>query len=244
MTDKPTGMQLTPFDERYRKDPYGVLKAVQATNPAYLDEEFGRYVITGHDDVREILRDLELWADGRKANANTFPKKFGDIDAMNDERGEPSMLSLDDPAHKRLRGLVKKDFTPKAVEKMRARARGIAEDLLDGIAGAAPNGEFDFMAEFASPYPTTVIAEMLGVNPANRDQFKAWSNTSVEVSFNVMATQEERAAAQRVTHQLNDLFREEIAARRAAPRDDLIGAMRSEERRVGKECRSRWSPYH
>ena len=22
------------------------------------------------------------------------------------------------------------------------------------------------------------------------------------------------------------------------------GAMRSEERRVGKECRSRWSPYH
>ena len=23
-----------------------------------------------------------------------------------------------------------------------------------------------------------------------------------------------------------------------------IGTMRSEERRVGKECRSRWSPYH
>ena len=23
-----------------------------------------------------------------------------------------------------------------------------------------------------------------------------------------------------------------------------IGALRSEERRVGKECRSRWSPYH
>src|SRR5258707_2134058 len=25
---------------------------------------------------------------------------------------------------------------------------------------------------------------------------------------------------------------------------DLRGKMRSEERRVGKECRSRWSPYH
>src|ERR1039458_9163224 len=24
----------------------------------------------------------------------------------------------------------------------------------------------------------------------------------------------------------------------------IIGQMRSEERRVGKECRSRWSPYH
>src|SRR3712207_6294245 len=27
-------------------------------------------------------------------------------------------------------------------------------------------------------------------------------------------------------------------------RPDLIGGKRSEERRVGKECRSRWSPYH
>ena len=26
--------------------------------------------------------------------------------------------------------------------------------------------------------------------------------------------------------------------------DDFYGAYRSEERRVGKECRSRWSPYH
>src|SRR3989449_10847917 len=26
--------------------------------------------------------------------------------------------------------------------------------------------------------------------------------------------------------------------------EDIIGALRSEERRVGKECRSRWSPYH
>ena len=25
---------------------------------------------------------------------------------------------------------------------------------------------------------------------------------------------------------------------------DLASTMRSEERRVGKECRSRWSPYH
>src|SRR3712207_9062073 len=24
----------------------------------------------------------------------------------------------------------------------------------------------------------------------------------------------------------------------------VVGAVRSEERRVGKECRSRWSPYH
>ena len=26
--------------------------------------------------------------------------------------------------------------------------------------------------------------------------------------------------------------------------EGAIGVLRSEERRVGKECRSRWSPYH
>ena len=31
------------------------------------------------------------------------------------------------------------------------------------------------------------------------------------------------------------------AAKLYAPK---VGALRSEERRVGKECRSRWSPYH
>src|SRR2546430_3075565 len=29
-----------------------------------------------------------------------------------------------------------------------------------------------------------------------------------------------------------------------APADDDAATYRSEERRVGKECRSRWSPYH
>ena len=28
------------------------------------------------------------------------------------------------------------------------------------------------------------------------------------------------------------------------PMTNIIGDTRSEERRVGKECRSRWSPYH
>ena len=29
-----------------------------------------------------------------------------------------------------------------------------------------------------------------------------------------------------------------------AQKTTLVGLVRSEERRVGKECRSRWSPYH
>ena len=37
---------------------------------------------------------------------------------------------------------------------------------------------------------------------------------------------------------LNDIGTEELAHL------EMVSTMRSEERRVGKECRSRWSPYH
>src|SRR2546427_5784530 len=36
----------------------------------------------------------------------------------------------------------------------------------------------------------------------------------------------------------------QLAALRAERDDDAAQMRRSEERRVGKECRSRWSPYH
>ena len=35
-----------------------------------------------------------------------------------------------------------------------------------------------------------------------------------------------------------------MAAEKKNPSQDKKTALRSEERRVGKECRSRWSPYH
>src|ERR1039457_2342881 len=39
-------------------------------------------------------------------------------------------------------------------------------------------------------------------------------------------------------------FSEKATARKRSPRVDCNSYHRSEERRVGKECRSRWSPYH
>src|SRR2546430_10866330 len=39
-------------------------------------------------------------------------------------------------------------------------------------------------------------------------------------------------------------FEQELAGSGGSPSRAPQGAQRSEERRVGKECRSRWSPYH
>src|SRR5258705_9960633 len=40
------------------------------------------------------------------------------------------------------------------------------------------------------------------------------------------------------------LAQSELGVRRVGDERLSVGSRRSEERRVGKECRSRWSPYH
>src|SRR6266498_5942439 len=44
--------------------------------------------------------------------------------------------------------------------------------------------------------------------------------------------------------EIENAFEQRLSRRHVAPALDLRQRRRSEERRVGKECRSRWSPYH
>jgi hypothetical protein len=80
------------------------------------------------------------------------------------------------------------------------------------------------MATFAGPLPTIVIAEMLGVDPADRDDFKRWSDESV-LGFNPLITDEERERVIAASTAMDDYLRRASAERRSNPRDDLISAL-------------------
>ena len=136
------------------------------------------------------------------------------------------MLLMDEPGHRRLRSLVSSSFTPAAVERWRPRIRKVVDMVLADIS----TNEFNLIMEFAGPVPTVVIAEMLGIDPARRGDFKQWSDESVKVSFNPFSQPEERARGDRARDMLEAFFATEIAARRHHPGDDLISDMiRAEE---------------
>src|SRR2546429_2662347 len=59
-----------------------------------------------------------------------------------------------------------------------------------------------------------------------------------------MPPEEARRAAQRMIGGIAQYKEECRDMRRVNFVEDLVQDVRSEERRVGKECRSRWSPYH
>ncbi|MGB0921184.1 MAG: cytochrome P450 [Alphaproteobacteria bacterium] len=215
--DLPTGMELTPFNESFRDDPYPALADVQGKTRVYYDEDLKRYILLDHHDVSATLRDKTYFTDPRKANEGTALRML----FLGEGEEEPSMLFADDPDHARLRGLVNKAFTPRAVENMRPRAQKIVSDLLDQITET----EFDFMEAIAGPMPTILIAEMLGIDPEHRADFKKWSDAVVAAGFNLTASPETIAEAEDARVKMDTLFYAEIEKRHAKPSDDLIGAM-------------------
>ena len=224
MTQKQTppalGMSLSPVNPDYQKDPFTLLDEVREQGRAVYDEMFGRYIVSRFEDVQAILNDRDLNVDPRKADESSLMASFRQRFA-GDNR-EPSMLFLDPPDHTRLRGLVSKAFTPRAIEQMRDRIGEIANELLDKVEGQS---SFDLMTAFCQPYPTIVIAEMLGVDPKDQADFKRWTDDGVAAGFDPFASEETQKRAKVAREQLEEYLRKAIAERRAEPKDDLITAL-------------------
>jgi cytochrome P450 len=138
------------------------------------------------------------------------------------------MLFLDPPDHTRLRGLVNKAFTPRVVQGMRPRIQAIVDDLLDAVQEA---GRMDVIQDVAYPLPAIVIAEMLGVPPEDRDQFRIWSDDFGALIGRSDLTLDGATRALRGVAEFMDYFRDIVARRRASPRDDLMQALIAAEDR-------------
>ena len=221
-TPVPNGIALSPYNPEYQKDPFTLLDQVREAGRIQHDPQLGRYILSRFEDVQAILNDRDLAVDPRKAAEGTFNQMFRE-----GRDGGQSMLFLDPPDHTRLRALVQKAFTPRAVERMAPRIAEIAGELLDAVDGQE---SFDLMAVFAAPLPTIVIAEMLGIDPADRADFKRWSDTGVAAGFDPFASEETKRAAEASGAELEAYLRRAIAERRAAPGDDLItGMIQAEE---------------
>ena len=212
----PTGLELTALDKAFRENPYPILARLRERDPIHHDEVLGQYIFTRHDDVMAILRDRESWSDPRKGNPGTFSYEI-----LGESDEEPSMLLMDDPGHRRLRDLVKRSFTPRAIERWRPRVRMVAERIIGEIDG----GEFELMEKVAQPIPTVVIAELLGIDPGMHERFKAWSNASIQTAFSPVKNPEDVKLADEAIASLEAFFRDEIERRRREPGDDLISSL-------------------
>ncbi len=210
-------IQFNPMDPEFVADPYPTYHRLRAEDPVH-HSPLGFWVLTRYADVMAMLRDPRLI---KEPIAAFVAARFGM--AVPPGLGL-SMLDRDPPDHTRLRGLVSKAFTPKALESLRPHIQQIVDDLL---AHAAGNGKMDLIEEFAYPLPVRVICEMLGVPVADHERFKQWGLDIARGLDAIMLPPESEVAKRSMTgrHALAAYFRELIAERRAAPRDDMLSAL-------------------
>ncbi|WP_136608637.1 cytochrome P450 [Paenibacillus dokdonensis] len=123
---------------------------------------------------------------------------------------EFSILRQDPPKHRQLRKLVSQAFTPRVIESLTPKIQAITTSLLDE---AEKKGHMDAIADFSSPLPITVIAEMLGVSIEHREKFKEWSDALVgDHAENFYQCQRE----------MSEYFSVIAEDRRRHPQEDLI----------------------
>lgn len=145
--------------------------------------------------VREVLRDGRFRTFKQRDRSpfrivQWFLAKT-DPDVLNGVE-PPSMLVTDPPEHTRLRRLVSRAFTPRALDGLRTRIHEIADELLRGLEGSA---ECDLITEYTSQIPIAVIAEMLAIpRDETRDLHAIGESTSRLLATNAASWRDFRVA--------------------------------------------------
>ncbi len=141
-----------------------------------------------------------------------------------------SILELEPPEHTRLRNLVNRAFVSRRIEKLASQIAALAHERIDAF---APAGSAELIAEFASPIPVAVIADLLGVPRDMGPQLVDWSHRMVAMyQFGVDRAVEDRAAE--AARAFADFVRGYARARRSDLGDDLISQLLIAEGDGGK----------
>ncbi len=212
------------LDSDFLADPHALYRVLREERPvarAVTPLGMSVWLVTRYADAREALNDARLSKDGGR---------FGELLERHlvvapENRGQFAeslaghMLNTDQPDHTRLRKLVNRAFTGRAIARMRPRIEEIASELADGMAAraAAGDGTVDLLDTFAFPLPMTVICELLGVPEGQRDAFREWSNTLLS-----SGPQEQRTAAGAAMAQFLTAL---VADKAAHPGDDMLSAI-------------------
>lgn len=223
-TNLPKGRALTPHDEAFLNDPQGIYDTLRTSHPRYHDSDYGRILLTAFDDVRASVREKRFSVDAHFSREDSYIRRIaatGLDTRAGDTAYEPPLVLLDDPAHRRVRSLMSKAFTPRAIENMRGRITQVTADLLDAI---GDKSEVDLISEFAGPLPTQAILEMMGMGDAVTADFKRWSE-DILMGYDPERSTDVQNCLREGYISMSREFKSAVETRRRAPGDDLISAM-------------------
>lgn len=216
---------LAPFDPWGvdLQDPYRVLRELREQQPVFFSAELGAWCVTRHEDVAALVRDAEGFS-----SAQTFPRPQG-LPAAAEHAvrrvwdDAPMVTFLDPPAHGRVRSVLTRGFTPRAVTAYEPVVESVVAGVLDQLAGRA---EFDLVADYAMQIPIRAILAVMDIPVQDHPAVMGW----VQQGFTLFvgyrgAADSELVACARGQDEYTEYVARLIAARRARPGQDLVSAI-------------------
>ncbi len=167
------------------------------------DERRSAWMVFGYAEVQQVLLDNDTFSSEKTLKA----------DGSVDEIGGAGMLGLDPPRHRHLRSLVVQAFTQKRVAALEPRIQALTASLLDGM---RDQESVDIVNALAFPLPVMVIAELLGIPGADRDQFRSWTSDMIGTDYDLKMQGFGKMAA---------YFDAVIAEHMRNPKEDLISEL-------------------
>jgi cytochrome P450 len=161
-------------------DPYPAMAALRESDRIHWSDAQRAWLVTRYDDVVEGFGNPLLSSDRVRPLLATMTDKQRQSAGRVMELLAGWMVVTDPPEHTRLRRLAANAFNPRRVAAMEGRIRGLVDDMLTRFIA---DGCTDLIADFSFPLPATVIAELLGAPPGDRDRFRHWSEDLAQVAF-------------------------------------------------------------
>jgi cytochrome P450 len=212
---------LDVTSREFTQNPYPALAEMRESAPLIYDEPSNLWMVTRHKDVKACLRDRRL---GRVYDHVTTGDEIGAT--PRDPRWssfwkveQHSLLELEPPEHTRLRQLVSKAFTVRAVEAMREPSQETARLILDVL---LEQNDIDLLADFAQPYSVAIICRLLGVPFEDHKDLLDWSHRMVKM-YELNTTDDQARRAADAAGLFDRYVRGLIHFHRDKPRGGLIG---------------------
>ena len=216
------GLHYDPSDPATVADPYPALLALQRDDPAHWNPAVKAWILTRYEDVKACLAAQQMSVDRIRPFYEALPAAERDALAELMRYLTLWLVFRDPPEHTRLRQLMGRAFTMRAVETLRPSI----EEAVALLASRLPQGEpFDFVNDFAMQLPAYVIMDLLGVPRDRMFQLKSCSDRMQLFIGSARNAPDKYARAAEGAHEMAAVFRTLIEERRAEPRDDLISAL-------------------
>jgi cytochrome P450 len=192
-----------------RPDYHEVLARLRSEAPVF-EYAPGLWTVARYEDIRDLSRDPEHFCSGRGALVND------PLRAAVNPMATPSILHMDPPEHSAFRGLLNRRFTPRALAPL---AESIRQSAIAVLEAAPAHEEIDFVTELSAPFPLTVIADLLGIEEADREDFRSWSDAAIE------SPDLPPAETLSALGELAGFITAHIRSKVASPGDDLVSVL-------------------